>query len=152
VTAGLASAEVCLEAWAPAGFDVGRTWIRRTWFPTSLAPCPGGLALNPGWSGERWRGPASLEPYVLERPTDYAGTDRGSGTADNSLGNSWPVFGAELLCAKYYGLCRSVESLGEGPAASRGVVGTSGNSGGNRDWRCSDGNNVRPEVIRLLHL
>ena len=86
----------------------------------------------------------------LEHPAHYAGTDRGSSAADDSLCDCLPVFSAKPFRAPDYRLRRCAETLGKGPISGRGVEGTFGNPGGDCYWRGGDRDDVRSEVVWLF--
>src|SRR5215813_7675080 len=92
--------------------------------------------------------PAEVPQALIED----AGTERGGGTTNDSLGDGVLVLGAELPGRRYDRVRRRVKSLGERPGAARGIVEALDDSGGDGNWRCGDGDGVGPESTRLLRL
>src|SRR5215469_15297513 len=93
-----------------------------------------------------------LPPEVPQALAEDAGTERGGGTTNDSLGDGLLVLGAELPGRRYDRVRRGMKSVGKGPGAARGIIGTLDDSGGYGNWRCGDGDGVGPESVRLLHL
>ena len=50
------------------------------------------------------------------------------------------------------GACSCIEPLTESSIISRSVIGTFGESGGNRNWRYNNHAYIRPKLTRILHL
>src|SRR6516164_5977812 len=93
-----------------------------------------------------------LPPEDPQALAQDAGPEGGGGATDDSLGDGVLVLVAELPGRRYDRVRRRVKSLGKGPRAARGIVGTPDDSGGYGHWRCGDGDGVGPESTRLLHL
>src|SRR6516164_8233491 len=93
-----------------------------------------------------------LPPEDPQALAQDAGPEGGGGATNDSLGDGVLVLVAELPGRRYDRVRRRVKSLGKGPRAARGIVGTPDDSGGYGHWRCGDGDGVGPESTRLLHL
>jgi hypothetical protein len=89
---------------------------------------------------------------MLERLAHDAGAERASRASDYSSRHSAPVLGAEVLGRFHNGTCRRIKTFIESSVISRRVVGTLGESSGNRHWRYRNHANIRPEFAFILHL
>jgi hypothetical protein len=93
-----------------------------------------------------------LNSQVPEPLFHDAGAERASSASNHPSRNSLPMLGSEFFGRSHNGTCCRIESFAESPVISRGVVGTFGESSGNRHWRYNNHAGIRPELVRILHL
>ncbi len=93
-----------------------------------------------------------LNSQVLESPAHDAGAERASSASNHPFRHSRPMLGAEVFGRSQNRTCCRIEPFTESPVISRGVIGTSGESSGNRHWGYSNHADIRPELVRILHL
>jgi hypothetical protein len=93
-----------------------------------------------------------LNSQVLEPPAHDAGAERARSASNHPFRHSRPMLGAEVFGRSQNRTCCRIESFTESPVISRGVIGTSGESSGNRHWGYSNHADIRPELVRILHL
>jgi hypothetical protein len=97
----------------------------------------------------RW---VNLTDDALESLTHDAGAERASSTCHDALGDSRPVLRAESSGCLDYGTCGGAETINEGPIVGRSVISTFGASGSDGNGAYSNGADIRPELILVLHL
>jgi hypothetical protein len=129
-------------------------WQRETGYrPPSDPWINGGAAARGAWGAIRG---AKLQQLalqeVLEPLVHDAGAERASSAGNDPRRHSRPMLGAEFFGSPHNGACCCNESFTESPVISRGVIGTFGESSGNRHWRYSSHASIRPELVCILHL
>ena len=150
----VAYAALMTDAYPPFRLDQGGTGVPAP-TPDDLAPALGRVSPGPSSTGQLTDRPAAGElsnSQVLEPLSHDAGAERASSASNHAFRNSRCMFAAEFFGRFHNGASSRIEPFTEGPVVSRGVIGTLGESSGNRHRRYSNHADIRPEVVRILHL
>src|ERR1700687_5840130 len=106
------------------------------------AGAPGGCVV-PRLSSESQWAPACVQDAAAECA---------AGAGHHSLGDGRAMFRTEVLSGLDNRGGSPGESLDERSVVSRSVIGTLGQSGGDRNWCHDDRADVRPELALVLHV
>jgi hypothetical protein len=117
-----------------------------------VTPCGGcagdfqaGVSLT--WAKSCWL--ESQGPQAFAHETR---AERASSACNHAFGDGWAMLRAEILPCPDNWVRSRAEPFDESSVVSRSVIGTLGQSSGNRNWCYDNRADVRPEFTFILHL
>jgi hypothetical protein len=118
------------------------------------SPCGGysgdfQAAVSLTWAESCW-----LESQGPQARVHDTGAERASSACNHAFGDGWAMLRTEILSGPDNRARNPIEPFDESSVVSRSVIGTLGQSSGNRNWRYDNRADIRPEFIFIfiLHL